>query len=218
MERTIKVDGKSNLSIKPDKTCITLTLKGKNKLYQEVLKASTNDLMIVVKALMEIGFSREDLKTSYFTINQTKDGHYEQNKYIIDFEGFEYIQNLKLEFSNNNETINKVLVALSKISIDVEIAINYFIGDVSSIDEELEALAIKAATSKAMFLTTTLGVRLGKIISIECLSDENVFSTNNVMMLSSANRKKGVETGFNVDMEPDNIKLTKSIKLVYEIE
>lgn len=218
MQRTITIDAKSNLSVKPDKTCVILTLNDKSKSYQEILKKSAEDLNIVVNSLKEVGFLREELRTSYFTINQKKDGHYEQNKYVIDFDGFEYIENIKIEFNNNNELINKILVTLANISLKVEVAINYFIGDVTSKNRELEALAIKEATEKALSLTKVAGVKLGKILSIECLDDSNVFSTNDVMIMNNLRSAKGVTQSFNVDMEPENIKLTKLVKLVYEIE
>ena len=69
MERTITVKGTGSLSISPDMTVVSLTVKSTDKEYDKAMQQAGEKLSALQGALAGIGFEKSSLKTSNFNVN-----------------------------------------------------------------------------------------------------------------------------------------------------
>ncbi len=113
--RTIRVTGKGQIKVKPDMTCITMTLEGLFKDYGETLRHSSEETEILKDVLSAFGFERADLKTLNFSVDteyesyKDRDGSYKQR-----FSDYRFRHILKVEFLSDNDRLGKVLYAPSR--------------------------------------------------------------------------------------------------------
>ena len=61
MEKTITVKGTGRISVQPDLTIVSLTLKSFNKDYEKAMQNASEKLSALQNALNDIGFAKEDL-------------------------------------------------------------------------------------------------------------------------------------------------------------
>ena len=69
MERTIRVTGKGNLSVKPDTVRLIMTMEGMKEEYDAVLEESTQMTEHLEQMFSDLGFDREDIKTLSFNVS-----------------------------------------------------------------------------------------------------------------------------------------------------
>ena len=69
MNRTITIKGIGKLSLKPDYVVITFSLESENKDYNKAMSIASEDLDKLRSALATVGFAKEDLKTSNFSVS-----------------------------------------------------------------------------------------------------------------------------------------------------
>ena len=69
MERTIRVTGKGNLSVKPDTVRLIMTMEGMKEEYDASLAESANMTEHLKQMFSDLGFERDDIKTLSFNVN-----------------------------------------------------------------------------------------------------------------------------------------------------
>lgn len=220
-ERIIKVTGKGNLKVRPDVTRITITLDGQNKEYGKILEQSSKDTEELKDILEKQGFERSDVKTLLFNVDtryesyQTKDRSWKER-----FVGFEYTHKVKIEFDSDNTRLGRILYALATAKeIHPDFRLSYTVKDKEGAKNELLGKAVSDAKAKAVVLTKAAGVNLKDILTIDYSWGEiqieyspmhdGVF--RNALMSSD-----GEELG--IDIEPDDIEVSDTVTVVWEIE
>lgn len=66
MSRSITVKGIGKLSLKPDQTVISLTLRSFDKIYDKAMDDAADHLDRLRAVLVGVGFAKDDLKNSRF--------------------------------------------------------------------------------------------------------------------------------------------------------
>ena len=61
MERTIRVTGKGNLSVKPDMVRLVMTMEGMKEEYDVTLEESAHMTEYLKQMFSDLGFDREDI-------------------------------------------------------------------------------------------------------------------------------------------------------------
>ena len=69
MERTIRVTGKGNLSVKPDTVRLIMTMEGMKEEYDAALAESAHKTEHLKQMFSDLGFEREDIKTLSFNVS-----------------------------------------------------------------------------------------------------------------------------------------------------
>ena len=220
-ERIIKVTGKGNLKVRPDVTRITITLDGQNKEYGKILDQSSKDTEELKDILEKQGFERSDVKTLLFNVDtryesyQTKDRSWKER-----FVGFEYTHKVKIEFDSDNTRLGRILYALATAKeIHPDFRLSYTVKDKEGAKNELLGKAVSDAKAKAVVLTKAAGVNLKDILTIDYSWGEIQFEYSpmhdgvfrNALMSSD-----GEELG--IDIEPDDIEVSDTVTVVWEIE
>lgn len=215
--RIVRVTGKGALSVKPDQIRLKLELSGNERSYEDTVRLSSEEVEALKDVFEKLGFARSDLKTTHFDIDSSYESYQTADKaWKRRFMGYEYTHNLKIEFDEDNELLGKVLYALAKSRVSPEFHIEYTVKDIEGAKNELLANAVSDSRAKAEVLTKAAGVRLGEIQSIDYSWGEVNFSVEPVNKLMLAESASDSES-YNMDIEPDDIDMTDTVTVVWEI-
>ena len=219
MERTIRVTGTGEISIKPDLTIINLEFRRVFPSYEETLKAAAQDITIVKKALKGIGLGPDSVKTTDFNVGINYEYYYdENNRSQKRFNGYFCEQSLKIKFDVDNNLLGKVLYQLAIIDINSEFNIVYGVKDMEKAKNELLAKAIKDSKEKAKIITESAGVELGDIVDINYSWLDIEFRTREYTLARPMmSRSLDTKGRFDIDIDPDDIKKSDNITVVYQI-
>lgn len=219
MERTIRVTGKGKLAVKPDLIELTLSIKDIKKEYDELLKRSSSATNEVKELLEKIGFERKNIKTKSFDINIEYDNYRDKNdKWVEEFKGYSFIHKMKIEFEANNKMLGRVLYTLSKSTSYPLFSISYTVSNPEKYKNKLLENAINNSKEKAIVLANASGVKLGNILSID-------YSWSELRISSSPFEKKkwffeedDDESDYVIDVEIDDIDVTDTVTVIWNIE
>ena len=217
--RTIRVTGKGQIKVRPDMTQITMSLEGLYKDYNETLRLSSQDTETMKDILSGFGFERSDLKTLNFSVDteyesyKDRDGSYKQR-----FTGYRYRHMLKVEFDSDNERLGKILYALANGKVRPEFRISYTVKDPEATKNTLLGKAVKDAREKASVLTEAAGIGLKDIQSIDYSWGEIDFEYRPMDGGILAERCMAEPTAaYSLDIEPDDIEVSDTVTVVWEI-
>lgn len=216
--KTIQVTGIGNLKIKPNQIQLNLTLQNKKLTYDETISVSEQELKEIQCAIEKAGLNKSNLKTKNFSVNPSYESYYDERKnYKKRFDGYKYSQSLTITFDLDNKLLGEVLYNLSKCKSVPEIDVGYTIKDKESAKNELLALAVSDSRNKAMILASSAHVELGDIINIDySWSSIEVYSQTNYKM--NCDYMRGTESGFELDVDPEDIHLSDNVKIIWEIK
>lgn len=219
--RTIRVTGKGQIKVKPDMTRITMTLTGLNKEYSETLRRSSEDTEALKDVLSGFGFERSDLKTLNFSVDTEYESYRDKNNdYKQRFVGYRFNHILKVEFESDNDRLGKVLYALANCKVRPEFRISYTVKDPEASKNLLLGRAVTDAKEKATVLTQAGGVRLKEIQSIDYSWGEIDFEYRPMRgaVLAEKCMPCSADESYDLDIEPDDIEVSDTVTVVWEIE
>lgn len=219
--RTIRITGKGLIKVHPDMTRITITLEGLYKDYAETLRRSGQDTDKLKGILSAFGFERTDLKTLNFNVDTEYESYNENGTYKQRFVGYRYRHQLKLEFESDNARLGKILYALANCPLHPEFRLGYTVKDPEAAKNELLGKAVTDAKEKAGVLTAAAGVTLGDIQSIDYSWGEIDFEVrpmNRTLMGEKCMASPTAAGSYDLDIEPDDIEVSDTVTVVWEIE
>lgn len=188
MERTIRVTGKGKLSVKPDMIQLRLNLEETQPDYESALKMSAEFTEMLKDIFENLGFERSSLKTLYFNVDTVYENYQDRNKsWKRRFEGYKFMHRMKIEFQADNVLLGK---------------------------------SIEDSKMKAKVLTEAAGVNLENILTIDYSWGEIDFVTKpvNEMMLRCCEEDSCEEpSGYSMDIEADDIDVTDTVTVVWNI-
>ncbi|MBO7668933.1 MAG: SIMPL domain-containing protein [Firmicutes bacterium] len=220
-KRTIRVTGKGSVSVKPDTTRLTVTLRGTYKDYQETLSRSARDTEALKDVLQSLGFERGELKTLSFDVDTRYESVQDQGRNFRQvFVGYEYTHMTKLDFPSDNELLGRTLYALAASELKPEFRLSYTVKDQEAVKNELLGRAVEDALAKARVLTRAAGVSLKEILNIDYSWAEVSFEVQPLRRSLEADMATGVmnaKASYDMDIEPDDIRVSDTVTVVWEI-
>ncbi len=219
MERTIRVTGRGKLSVKPDRTRITLTLEGVFPMYEETLRAASEDSETLRSTLAALDFAPGDLKTLSFNVDAEYESYEdERHNYKQRFVGYKYIHTMKLEFDSDNDRLGKVLYKLANASVSPQFRISYTVGDPEKAKNALLANAVADAKAKARLLADAAGVSLGDILTVDYSMADIVLESHPVRAMAFRKAGAANEESYDMAIEPDNIEVSDTVTVIWRIQ
>ena len=218
--RTIRVTGKGQIKVRPDTTRITISLEGTYPEYNETLRRSTQDTEQLKDLLTAFGFDRSDLKTLSFSVDTEYEGYQENGVYKQRFVGYKFHHLMKVEFPSDNDRLGKVLYTLANCPVKPEFRLSYTVSNPEAAKNELLGSAITDAQKKASVLTQAAGVTLKDIQSIDYSWGEISFEVqpmNRMLLADAALGASKVAESYDIDIEPDDIEVSDTVTVVWEI-
>lgn len=217
MNRKITVKGTGYVSVKPDLIVLTLTVSSKAFEYEASMKKATDSSHQLADALENVHFTKEDLKTTEFTVNtEYKSKKDKDDNYQSIFDGYQVRQSFRLEFALDFNQLAKTLTAITQLAIDPELSIQFTVKDSAGVSEALLRNATQNAKETAEILADASGVNLGAIIDIDynwkridLYSQTDYRMRKSTMLLSEE---------VNPYIVPDDIDVTDTVTFVWEIK
>ncbi len=220
--RTIRVTGKGQIKVKPDMTRITMSLEGTYPEYGETLRKSSEDTESLKDLLAGFGFERSELKTLNFNVETEYESYKDKGTYKQRFVGYKFRHMMKVEFPSDNDRLGKVLYALANCPVKPEFRLSYTVSDPEAAKNELLGKAVTDAKEKASVLTQAAGVTLKDIQSIDYSWGEIDFEyrpMNRMLMADECLASPMVAEGasYDMDIEPDDIEVSDTVTVLWEI-
>lgn len=216
--RTIRVTGKGLIKVHPDMTRITITLVGMSPDYSDTLRRSTEETEQMKDTLEPFGIKRTDLKTLSFDIDTEYESYKDKGVYKQRFIGYKFRHILKMEFESDNKRLGKILYALANCQLRPEFRIGYTVKDPEATKNELLGKAVKDAKEKAVVLSNAAGVELKGIESIDYSWGQINFEYEPMdrAMLAEPCMKM-CENSYDIDIEPDDVDVSDTVTVIWEI-
>lgn len=218
MNRTITIKGIGKLSLKPDQTVVSLMLKTVHADYDKAMDEAAKHLEQLRSAIAEIGFTKDDLKTTSFDVGTEYENERDKNgNYKQIFVGYRVTHGLKLEFDFDSQRLSKVLGAIAVCIAEPELNVQFTVKDKKAVDAALLESACANAKVKAEILTKASGVTLGELVSIDYNWGElHLFSQTQYDMEDACMRMASAAPT-SIEIEPDDIDVSDSVTFVWEI-
>ena len=220
--RTIRVTGKGQIKLKPDMTRISITLEGTCPEYSETLRHSSEDTEAIKDLLAAYEFERSDLKTLDFSVDTEFESYKEHGAYKQRFVGYKYHHLMKVEFDSDNGRLGRILYALANSQLRPEFRISYTIKDQEAAKNQLLGKAVSDAMEKADTLARAARVNLKDIQSIDYSWGQINFEVHpmNRMLVAEEGLASPMAApgAYDVDIEPDDVEVSDTVTLLWEIE
>lgn len=217
MERTIAVNGVGSLSLKPDWVIIGLELETKDENYERAMALSSDRIEELTRALAEIGFAEDALKTSALQVHtEYRSESDERGRYTQVFDGYVCHSSMKLAFSLDMKRLGETLSAIGACSAQPELNIAFTVKEPQSVNARLLNAAAANARGKAELLCAASGVTLGKLLRIEYDWHEPPLRSR-TSVTAEAGRLRMMKNAFQADMTPEEIELSDSAAFIWEI-
>ena len=220
MERTIRVTGKGKISVKPDTIRLCISMEDTFREYDDALRHSTDSAELLKGMFEGLGYDRKALKTVLFNINTEYESYQDRDKsWKRRFKGYKYTHRMKLEFPAENKRLGKILYALAHCPVSPEFSIEYTVADPEASKNELLGKAVKDSMQKASVLAEASGVKLDKILTIDYSWGEIDFVSRPLqeMSLRCCAEDACSPTSYDMDIEPDDIDITDTVTVVWNI-
>lgn len=202
-------------------TRIVMTLRGTYPEYRQALYKSSEMTENLKQLLSVFHFEPGDLKTVSFDINTQYQSYKKGDEYLQRFVGYRFEHVLKVEFDSDNARLGRVLYALAHDEAKPEIQISYTVKDPEAAKNELLGKAIQDAKVKAEVLTQAAGVALRDIQNIDYSWDEINFEYR-PFQGSFAQEERlmpdAVPSSYDLNLEPDDIEVTDTVTVIWEIQ
>lgn len=221
MRRTINVTGNGKIAVKPDTIRLIISQSSIEKTYEGAIMESADKKRNLNGSLANLGFCKDALKTLYFNIDTEYESYQGRDKsWKRRLAGYKYTHRMKLEFSSDNEKLGKVLLAVAHCPGHPEFTIQYTVSDPEAAKNELIAKAIEDSKIKANVLSKAAGVKLKEIVSIDYTWGEIDLVTrpvNELMLRECRMAPTECDGGIDLDIEADDIDISDTVTVVWEI-
>lgn len=222
----ITVKGVGKTTVLPDYVIVSLVLEAEGKKYAEAVDSAAEKISQLNKALQAVGFEESSVHTKSFHVQpkyRLSKNRKDQMQRILD--GYVCTHRLAMEFDYEKERLSKAVETISSSLAEPKLDISFTIKDKESVNERLLEMAAVNAKKRAEILCVSLGVSLGKVISIDydwkeiCFSSKPRFypGMNETMMLSPT-MPPDQSNGQILDLEPHEIDVSDSATFIWEIQ
>lgn len=199
----ITVSGQGAVTLKPDVAYVTLGVEVQNADFAKASKANNDAMAKVIAAIKGFGIGDEDIKTTNYSINPV----YDDKQKVTGYRVFNAV-NVKVKVLDK---LGDILTAATDAGANTSYGINFNIQDSTAAYNEALGMAMEKARARADLMAKTLGVTLGKVLTI------NESSYNQGGTFPGAESAMGDAKSISVPTASGQMDVTASVSVVYEI-
>lgn len=219
--KTIRVTGRGQVAVPPDRIRLNFSLEERKDTYQEAVKASKQSVDEMRNLFVKMGFDGKELKTESFKIETVFEWERNKKKESVRvFKGYEYTHSLKIEFDLDHELLGKILGGISRCDFHPEFRILYTVKDPDAVKNTLLEHAVKDSKAKAEILAKAVGLRLGEIVLIDYSWGEIELVNSTYGKLLDSMKLSEAEDDYEdpMQLEPEDITASDTVTIVWEIK
>lgn len=161
---TLHVVGTAHVTVKPDLGVLHIAVQEIKPSMGAAIKALGEKSTYYTNVLKKLGFLETAIKTTGFSVNANK--IYRDNSFIDS--GFVASQTIRLEFSFNQQTVQKIVTEFSKSDKPIDFSFTFELSDdlKKGAQQQTIELCIKDANDKATIMAKAAKVKLFGIKNI----------------------------------------------------
>lgn len=223
MKKIIRVTGKGQISVPPDRIRLLFELEECKDTYREAIKASKESVDELRRIFEKLGFDVKELKTTNFEINSVFETEkVKKDEYKQVFKGYKYSHVLKIEFDLDHDLLGKILDNVSRCECHPEFDISYTIKDKEAVKNKLLEKAVKDSRVKAEVLAKAAEMKLDELVSIDYSWGELDLTTSPYGRLLDAMPLSLEEDACYMSdeplqLEPENIRASDTVTVVWKL-
>ena len=206
-QKTIRVMGTGFVKTAPDTTRLTFEVDSQHDTYEKAYAEAAVGNKNLRETLEKLNIPKDSLKTTNFSITKETEWKRKEDKFV--FVGFKLNQNLAIELPLDSVITSKVMSALGKAWPELEVNIAH------DVKLQIVESAVKDAREKAEVIATTLGHKLGGIISAD-YSKRSIDINYHEERLAICDGK--MPESQSIDYTPDDIEAGDTIETVWYLE
>jgi len=163
-ESTLQVTGSARITVKPDIGVLNIQVSEVELKMNDAIKSLGDKSNHYLGLLKTVGFSGDRVKTTKFAVSKNR--VYRDNNYVDS--GYVASQEIRLEFSYDQEILSKILNLFSKSDEEVDFSFDFKLSEglKAKVQKEIIELAVKDAKEKAGNITAASNLKLVKIQEI----------------------------------------------------
>ena len=224
MSRTISVKGRAMVKAPADITGVETSVRGHEKKFQKAIVSMTETTKRLKDAIESAGIPRDQLKTTDVSVKQAyrkkKIGtdRYGDDKFEDVPDGFEYYQNVRFEFKNDNEKLSKAIAGILECGVEPKITFYFKSSDLEGMKNKALHDACVNAKNEAETIVGSVGARLGKLLSVERNVSHGYYDDyDDVCKCKTAMKYIGSDVP-TVDIDPEDASVDQEVVMIWEIE
>lgn len=223
MKKIIRVTGKGQISVPPDRIRLLFELEECKDTYREAIKASKESVDELRRIFEKLGFDVKELKTTNFEINSVFETEkVKKDEYKQVFKGYKYSHVLKIEFDLDHDLLGKILDNVSRCECHPEFDISYTIKDKEAVKNKLLEKAVKDSRVKAEVLAKAAEMNLDELVSIDYSWGELDLTTSPYgRLLDAMPLSLEEDTCYMSDeplqLEPEDIRASDTVTVVWKL-
>ena len=211
--RTLKVEGKGEVTVTPDLCKYSIRICKKNSDYSSCYNELNDNSDKLRKLFVKAGIPADEIKTSNFSVRAVTVYSDELNTELPD--GYEGTQKINVKIPLDKKLMNTVLNTISTDCIDdLSISISFGVSDTEAIRKQLIRNSVAAARINAETISDAGGITLGQIVSIEYGRNLERFGSDDVYDIPTFLRR---ESDAVLSIVPADMTSTDTVTVVYEI-
>lgn len=224
MEKTIRVTGRGQVAVPPDRIRLKLSLEERKNTYQEAVRDSKQSVAEIRDLFVKLGFDGKELETESFQIEAVFESETNKKKeWVRVFKGYEYSHSLKIEFDLDHELLGKILGRISRCEFQPEFKILYTVKDREAVKNTLLENAVKDSKAKAEILAKAAGMKLGELASIDYSWGEIELVNSPFGKLLDSMQLNDCEDDYYCDdspmrLEPEDITASDTVTIIWKLE
>lgn len=159
-KNTISITGEGKVLAKPDIGQIDLSVTTEAKTVSPTVSENTSKMNKITQGMKELGIKEEDLKTANYNI-------YPKYQYLAgksEIIGYEVTQTLRVKI-RDLEKVGQILEKATLLGANQVSKLEFTFDEPEKLKDEARQKAISNAKKKAEDLASSLGVKLGKVVS-----------------------------------------------------
>lgn len=208
--RTIRVQGKGNVSQTPDRIAISFSLTGRNPDFSRAVEICNEAIETLRKAAGACGIDPGELKTAHFDIS-------EESKYfegVTTHIGFMATHRMGIVLPIDREFVGRFLSAVIRSGAEPDVRLAFRVSDPEALRQKVLASAVENARRRAETIVLASGVKLGPIAHIEYgYAEVHISSQECGIVLPASDVVSDAAPNF----DPDDIEAEDTVTITWEI-
>jgi len=208
---TISVSGDGKVSTQPDKAELYIKVNTEGSTASAAKDANSKLAKQVIDALVGEGVKKSDIETSYYYLNKKQRWDEKQNTYIDD--GYEVNNVLKVTTTDLDKVGSLLDTAVNNGANGID-SVSFGLSDEKQKEISKEALKMASvnAENKADAIAGSIGVNLGKLVTVSESNFNYMPYVSNVMYEKAAGAPMA-----DTNILPQTLEVSATVSLVYEI-
>ncbi len=213
-ENKVSLTSSETIEVVPDMAQVTVTIRTEEKTASACQQENTEKLDQVLEYLKGLGFEEESIETSGFSLNP----RYSWANNVQKLVGYD-MQTSVTVTDIPMDDVGALLTDIVEHGANEIDSVSYFSSQYDQAYNEALAKAIELSRSKGEALAAASGMKLGKVLKITEMSDNQYgrYVNADLQMTNSAMKMEAAEDAAPMEVMPGEMQVTAEITVEFEL-